>query len=509
MKILRTTAVALLATATALAANAQNAGDLLRFSQYNYSFSTARSAAMGGAFTSLGADLSTMSINPAGLGMYRGSEMGFTPSVTIGSMKTTYGSKVTDNKTKFSVGNFGAALNLYQGTGALTSYSLGIGYNKLVDFNTSSMARTNGSELSMLDYFTHTIQGLDKDLIGQFPGGFNKTDLYQWGGVLGYQTNLIDDIGSTQYSPTIGQGTRVNRMIHTATKGSVGEYTLSAGLNFQNIFYFGATVGLQDVYYESNNTLYEDVDNAAENLNGYSYRQTLIMSGTGVNAKFGITLRPIPNLRIGAAVHTPTYTNIEDKYIENMTSSFKNSATNRSYDSPAMVNKYNINSATRLLTGISYTFPIGVITADYERVWYNGMRIKETGDWQFEEEVRADVKEVYQAGNNFRAGIEITPTPGLYLRAGYANYGSPMKHDNLIGLNRADVTSYTDYSGGIGYRFGGIAFDLAYVNTNYKYTDYELFRPFTIPGANAPTESGLISTKQSRNTIILSVSARF
>ena len=38
-------------------------------------FGTARAMALGGAFTSLGADMSAMSINPAGLGMYRRSEI--------------------------------------------------------------------------------------------------------------------------------------------------------------------------------------------------------------------------------------------------------------------------------------------------------------------------------------------------------------------------------------------------------------------------------------------------
>lgn len=71
-------------------ASAQAAGDLLALSQYNYSFSTARSAALGGAFTSLGADLSSMSINPAGLGMYMSSDFGISPSLTWNNMQSTY-----------------------------------------------------------------------------------------------------------------------------------------------------------------------------------------------------------------------------------------------------------------------------------------------------------------------------------------------------------------------------------------------------------------------------------
>ena len=57
--------------------------DLLELSQTQFNFGTARSMAMAGAFTSLGADLSSMSINPAGLGMYRHSDLSITPLVTL------------------------------------------------------------------------------------------------------------------------------------------------------------------------------------------------------------------------------------------------------------------------------------------------------------------------------------------------------------------------------------------------------------------------------------------
>ena len=43
-------------------------GDMAELSQTQFNFGTARAMAMAGAFTSLGADLSSMSINPAGLG---------------------------------------------------------------------------------------------------------------------------------------------------------------------------------------------------------------------------------------------------------------------------------------------------------------------------------------------------------------------------------------------------------------------------------------------------------
>ena len=42
---------------------------------------TARFMSMGGAFTALGGDISTLSQNPAGIGVFRASEMSVTPQL--------------------------------------------------------------------------------------------------------------------------------------------------------------------------------------------------------------------------------------------------------------------------------------------------------------------------------------------------------------------------------------------------------------------------------------------
>ena len=59
---------------------AQNVDDALRYSQVFYG-GTARFMSMGGAFTALGGDLSSLSQNPAGIGVFRASEMSVTPQL--------------------------------------------------------------------------------------------------------------------------------------------------------------------------------------------------------------------------------------------------------------------------------------------------------------------------------------------------------------------------------------------------------------------------------------------
>ena len=85
----------------------QNANDALRFSQ-QYVGGSARYMAMGGAFGALGGDFTVLSTNPAGLGIYKSSELLFTPSVHTGSSKSFYnGYTGKDSRTNFAAGNSG------------------------------------------------------------------------------------------------------------------------------------------------------------------------------------------------------------------------------------------------------------------------------------------------------------------------------------------------------------------------------------------------------------------
>ena len=54
-------------------------GDLYNLSFTTHSYGTARSMAMGNAFTALGADMISASMNPAGIGMYVDNDVSITP----------------------------------------------------------------------------------------------------------------------------------------------------------------------------------------------------------------------------------------------------------------------------------------------------------------------------------------------------------------------------------------------------------------------------------------------
>lgn len=111
---------------------AQGELDAYRYSQTELN-GTARYLGMGGAFGALGGDISSMSSNPAGLGIYRSSEIVTTLSLSSIKAKSDWGgSKVDANKTKFNFDNI--AYVGYFPTGndeGLIGWNVGFSYNRV------------------------------------------------------------------------------------------------------------------------------------------------------------------------------------------------------------------------------------------------------------------------------------------------------------------------------------------------------------------------------------------
>ncbi|MDX9932613.1 MAG: hypothetical protein RB294_08515, partial [Bacteroidales bacterium] len=128
---------------------AQNETDALRYS-FLMNSGTARFSAMGGAFSALGADFSVLSTNPAGIGVYKSSEIMLTPQISFSNSSSSYlGTTSEDSKASFSIPNFGMVFS-----GDISSspekaewknIQFGFGVNRLADFNNSYLMRGNNA----------------------------------------------------------------------------------------------------------------------------------------------------------------------------------------------------------------------------------------------------------------------------------------------------------------------------------------------------------------------------
>ena len=95
----------------ALNVSAQNETDALRLSSISPG-GTARSIGLANAFGALGADGVSIAINPAGMGLFRTSEISLTPGFDVNNVRSNYyGTSASNSMARFYLGNFTLALN--------------------------------------------------------------------------------------------------------------------------------------------------------------------------------------------------------------------------------------------------------------------------------------------------------------------------------------------------------------------------------------------------------------
>ena len=163
-KIIKMKKIAIIMSVLALSSGtiySQSQLDAFKYSQTELT-GTARYLGMGGAFGALGGDISAMSSNPAGLAIYKSSEVVTTLSVSSVSTKTDWlGSKVDNNRTKVSfdniayVGYFPTANDV-----GVVSWNVGFSYNRVKNY-TRNYEVAMGGEMatSLSDYVASRAYG--------------------------------------------------------------------------------------------------------------------------------------------------------------------------------------------------------------------------------------------------------------------------------------------------------------------------------------------------------------
>ena len=141
-----------------MSVNAQNEIDALNLSREEVTGS-ARTIAMGGAFTALGGDFSAIEINPAGLGVLRSNEFSITPAYhTNISNSTYYGQETIDSKSNFNLGSIGivGVKNLNK-VGKWRSSSVAFGMNRSLSFHRAYTFSAQDVPSSLIDSYQNTL----------------------------------------------------------------------------------------------------------------------------------------------------------------------------------------------------------------------------------------------------------------------------------------------------------------------------------------------------------------
>ncbi len=467
----------LLLAAFALAAyqttSAQNVGDALRYSRFD-NYGTARTTAVGGAFTALGADFGAISLNPAGLAMFRSDEFMFTPNFQPGTTNATLdvpgAAKTHDSATRFRFSNVGAVFNrTRRDTSAKwRTINVALGYNQLGHFNQNTYyeGKANGSILN----------GWYDSAAPFLSGGGNPDELYALGEGLAYKAGAIyfqDNLPSYDFINTPDATTARTHSVNT--RGSHGEMTFALAGNYRDRLMLGASIGIPTVRY-TQDAVYTETDPGGGYEGNVAYFDKLTYTdyvrtnGIGFNAKLGATYRVNQMLRLGAAFHSPSFMNMTDNFNAGLVYAYQDQTTsgtlaNYSNNEEVSANpfEYSLRTPWRSTFGGAFLFKkYGFISADVDYTDYASARFdltkdnNDAGTRAFERDLNNQIVRELQPALNYRIGAEVV-LDIFRLRAGY----------NLIGKPRRDQDGFDNaISLGAGIRQSRYYLDLAFRSRN-------------------------------------------
>lgn len=442
--------VFILSVCAFVGAKAQSEDFPLFFSQLGLE-GTANYMSRAGAIGAIGGDIMSANYNPAGLGIYRVAEMTFSAGLNFANASAfTNDLGLKDDKTKLTFGNFGIVLPIKVDDSWLKYVQFSVGINRLKTFsNNIAMSRDilNNSfvdQVVMNDIIEY--QDIENEFIRA--------------GVVDLDTNTMT-ISSLFEAGTFNQFQRIQY------SGSVNEFSLSWSANIRDILYFGVTTGIPFADMTTLTTLTESkIGSNDETIASYLHTKQQDLTSVGINLKLGAIFKPISPLRLGVAVHTPTYYSVTDDF-----SAIVQYDQTAGTIAPTFF--YGIQTPFRFLANAAVVLGdisssiVGSISADYEYADYSLMRFDFTEDVVAEYKFNTSIENIFRPAHTFRLGGEVKFGP-FALRAGYAMQGNP-----YVEVQNDASINYTTF--GFGYRKSKVGFDLAYVHSmgDSKYYWYD------------------------------------
>ena len=478
---MRKTALVSMLVIIAVSAVAQTGYDALQMSENEY-YGTARTLAMGNAFTALGGDLGSFGINPAGSAVNRYAQFAITPNLSIAAtgagfsadpLSEGYGAANKGSRVRATLPNYGVSAYISTGKrSGLKGVSLGFVGNATANY----IDRTSAAGINPYTSFMGEMaDGLAYDGIPYTTFSPNPSDNYynsslSWREALGWNTGMFyhpDGTEDANYLATsevdayqLG-GPLVQRW-GRETRGYKHDLVFNVGMNFSDKFFLGFNLGMVALEMQKDSYLMEEAANPADFPNNFDGHQTyfttarlrdyLTVDASGVYGKVGFIYVPVPFLRLGAAIQTPTLLNVHEYFQTAGSLEFSDSRYSASDKTPQGEGEYHVISPFRFNAGAAINFGIGVLSADYELTDYSSMKFRSaysdplSYDYSYE---NRDIAESFGQVHALRLGFEIKPMPGIALRAGYNLTTVPeIEHD-------ADNAVRQSASVGLGFSTGG------------------------------------------------------
>lgn len=442
-------------------ATAQNEVDAYRFGR-TMAGGTARSAGMANAYGALGADAGALSINPAGMGLYRNTEISFTPALEVNTVNSLYnGKEVSDAKARFHFSNVALILHspAEKAGSPWRSGTFGVVYDRQATHHWGRQAVGDQVATSILDDFAAQAEGTRNDEL---------YDLFPFAAGLAWETYGIDPLDpadslGTSYKPALPPGGLVDQVITIDSRGATNNTAFFYSGNYLDKLYIGASLGIVGYRYKHVRLHTETIADEQVDLKDLNYREDLSITGNGVDVKAGVIYRFHDRFRMGLAVHSPMWMTMNDSYNTNMNTTFRTPSavdgrTSYSSASPDGVFTYKLVSPMRAVLSAAYLAgEHGLFSVDYEYADYAAMRFRPSSRIDNSYTYTAEngiIQQVFRPVHGVRVGTEWRSN-GWYFRMGWAFAPDAYKPSDF-----AHAQATRTYAAGIGYRTDHLSVDL-------------------------------------------------
>lgn len=498
---------------------------------------TARYVGMGGAMEALGADISTISSNPAGIGLFRKSQVTLSAGVVAQSGMNDYtfvGDERVPLDEKKSHPTFEQVGIVWSPKVKGNSYlNLAFNYHKSADFG--QILNASGA--------------LRNVSLNKITAAKNYKNYAGWtaqdANLGGYNDN------SGNYQPGIFSVTSENGLAYAEANqygfgqyqhGYIGTYDFNISGSLKNQVWLGLTIGLHDVHYNSNSYYGENFVDG----NGMDSNEQLQITGTGFDIKAGIIFRPVKDspFRFGAYFNSPIFYDLTLRgandisvFGDNTPATYKESdgSNQPAYTKgdKAQTVDYEFRLNTPWKAGVSLGHTIGknlALGATYEYAWFDHMdtRVKtgESYDYYWgdvyetstsDDAMNHDTRLNLQGVSTLKLGAEWKPVDLLSIRLGY-NYVSPLYKDDALrdqtfdsnGVYAATSADYTNWKAtnrftcGVGFNYQNLNIDVAYQYSTQK-GDFYPFESFDDLGCSVQATQ----VKNNRHQLMMTVGYKF
>ena len=454
---------------------------------------TARFVGMGGSMSALGADLSTMSVNPAGMALFRGNDFSLTGGLMVNKSSALYeGAKAETSKTLPCFSNLSLVLSMDLNDDYLKFLNLGFAYRKKNNLSGNFEMEGLAGNFSQ--------QYIMEQLYRSNPFDVNKlsSDMYDylsynWLTLLAAEAYLGDSLGNFITYPDTSLVWLPDEIgYYQEQRGGVDAIDINLSANISDRFYLGTTVGIYNVDY-SRYSSYSEYDSYGPI---YTLENKYVMKGAGFDIKLGAIVRPFKYspFKVGVSVHTPIWYTLDEYTSATITDPYgkRFSTTDYYLYNGDYSVRSKLSTPWRVNASMSYTFGTYLaLNAEYEFADYSATQYTSRSyvTKAQNEEIKYNLKNQHIA----RVGAELN-IKGFALRAGYNYSTAPFKSDAYKNLGNANVTDTSTeymnlydkhtYTLGCGYHGKTFYFDMAYMQERQNAEFFPFYdMDFVNPGA--------------------------